>query len=333
MLALVLLAFGACGYLLTPIGPPQQAALPSSQRTRGAAALRRGAYALRSAPLRGAATAHAQETARSPDRGPQRTGIHAVAALGGSVLVASLAVAGQTSACDDKQKAWLKLDVEDAKKAWMKLDAWRAAAEPVSAIPTEMTQPHSGEESKSAWTSGIDSSRVENVVLVAPAKMSEGEVSRAFLAKLDDMTRKTAESDMGDEAACENLLREDVAKNELMAQLDLVAGTVVVPAQVAVAIEQDRAEDARRMHALERVLQRRTDEASAASRELERLKLEIALQKAKVNDLAKERDEVIAVQKAKVNHLTKERDGLTQRLTGTQLRLAAAIAGRHLLCI
>jgi hypothetical protein len=223
--------------------------------------------------------------------------------------------------------------VEDAKKAWMKLDAWRAAAEPVSAIPTEMTQPHSGEESKSAWTAGIDSPLVENTVVVAPARMSEGEVSRAFLAKLDDMVRMAAESDSGDETACDNLLREDEAKNELMAQLDLVAGTVMVPAQVVVAIEQDRAEDARRMQAHERVLQRRTDEASAASREVKQLKLEIALQKAKVNDLAKERDALIALQKAKVNHLTKERDALMQRLTGTQLRLAVASSGRYLLGI
>jgi hypothetical protein len=158
-----------------------------------------------------------------------------------------------------------------------------------------------------------DSSRLFHAVLVAPARMSEGEVSKAFQAKLDDMTKMIAESDMGDEAACDNLLREDEAKNELMAQLDLVAGTVMAPAQVVVAIEQDRAEDARRMQALERVLQRRTDEASAASREVKQLKLQIALQKAKVNDLAK------------------ERDALMQRLTGMQLRLAVACSRRNVL--
>lgn len=89
---------------------------------------------------------------------------------------------------------------------------------------------------------GLDSSTLANNVVVAPAKMSEEELSTAFLAKIDDMTGMTAPWDAGDG---DNLLSEDEAKTVWMATLD----------RLTVAIEQERVADAERVQELETVKQ------------------------------------------------------------------------------
>merc|ERR1719163_2268765 len=124
-----------------------------------------------------------------------------------------------------KQPAWLKKPTVST--VLVPMTCWRAMPEPVPAISTEMMQPHSEEEAESAWMAGLDSSTLKNNVVVAPAKMSEEELSTAFLAKIADMTGMTAPWDAGDG---DNFLSEDEAKTVWMAKLD----------RVMVAIEQER---------------------------------------------------------------------------------------------
>jgi len=172
---------------------------------------------------------------------------NAATALAGAASEAAQ-LAQMTEACDEGDEvACDNLSrEEEAKRVWLSIldvPTWSAAAAAVSAVASEVNQSQavSEEDAKQAWLSG---------------ELSEEEAKKAWLAKLDGPTwgkaasalsltvaeagqvaEMTAECDKGVTVACDDLSREDEAKREWLAKLELPAWGAAAAAVSAVALE------------------------------------------------------------------------------------------------